>query len=182
MKRMLCIICFWMLILPYPLLFAQSAPDGFADLKWGSSISDYVQLDGVRPIVIMGDPAGLRYALRDIRRFGDAEINSALYFFFEDKYCSCSIEFSGKSSFSNLKEALINKYGKGLKERPLYLMVNPNAVVGEEISGTIQNTVSITLQWNEIKQNGELRYSFLPIWMEAVRKDKKTIEELKNKL
>ena len=70
------------------LILAQKAPEGIAGLKWGDGTSDYINnLDDVTPLLLSGDPFGLRIATRWIRRFGDVLVDHANYCFFEDRFC-----------------------------------------------------------------------------------------------
>ena len=74
----------------------------------------------------------------------------------------------------DLSVALSEKYGKP-KEKPLFLMINPNARVGTEYTWNLEDIVEITLEFNDQKDEGSLSYTYIPILNERMKERKKRL-------
>lgn len=92
--------------------------DGFSNIKWGTSISTLNDLQYVRT-----DPSygGIKIYSRkgDELQFGDDELESLEYGFWQDKFYSVSMKFQGFVNISSFQNANFSQLGLGYKPDPL---------------------------------------------------------------
>jgi hypothetical protein len=94
----------------------QNEPDGFGGIAWGTDVSS---LNGMVFDSKYSWAAGTTSFYRkkdDSLRFGEAQLLSARYGFFEGKLSDVLIETRGRKNWLALKAACFEKYGQGFKE------------------------------------------------------------------
>jgi hypothetical protein len=169
-------------------------PDGFLGFKWRSSIEEFCKLENPSPypIVFYGKDCkekftvsdstkeGERYGYRLVDRIGDVATDKVLYFFKQDRFYKTATLFRDNRNYLILKGALNEKYGSAMI-KPLVLKINPNARSGEECIWTLRS-VSIILTFNEIKDEGQMVYTYMPIETEKILEDRKSIKKTKDAL
>jgi hypothetical protein len=100
------------------------------------------------------------YTRNENKKVGDIEVESIYYLFYKGKFGAAMINFQGGSRFSNLKEALYQKYGTG--ERP-------DASVEKYIWDLTD--LKIILSFSPVKESGSIDYFYQPI-VQQREKDK----------
>jgi hypothetical protein len=161
----------------------RKAPDGMGDLKWGDSTEKFTELWNPPPWKLTDeDKDGNRIGTRILESIGHIRLSGpSEYFFYKDGYYNFTARFNGKSYFIDLSYALSEKYGKP-NEKPLFLMINPNARVGTEYIWNLEDLVVIALEFNEQKDEGLLSYTYIPIQNELMKERKKKANKLKDSL
>ena len=154
----------------------RKAPDGRGELKWGDSTDKFTELSNPRPWrLATEDEDGNRMGARILESIGHIRLSEpAEYYFYKDRYYNFTARFKGKSVSMDLSVALSEKYGKP-KEKPLFLMINPNARVGTEYTWNLEDIVEITLEFNDQKDEGSLSYTYIPILNERMKERKKRL-------
>ena len=138
----------------------QNEPYDFRGIKWGTRIeklSDMLlDLDG-------GDLKAYTRK-RDKMMIGDTKLNSLHYIFYKDEFYCVRIEFADFSNFSKIREEFLRIHGKPegreYYDRHYYW------------SG---GSASITLDYDESTETGELGYKYIPI-------DSRVDEDEKNQI
>lgn len=136
------------------------------------------------------------YACGQWEKIGDALVTRYWFYFSKwntpvaesshltkDEFYSVKIKFPKGDSFDVFLRALTEKYGKPGYVEPLVLRINPKAKVGMTYGWTVENKVSILLEYNDMEEagiNGSLQYTYLPIWNQ-IHKPKDT-KKTKDKL
>lgn len=92
---------------------ATDSPTGFNGLIWGAKFST-VQGEFVHSRT---NPrlSGVKYYVRDNDEMtmGAAKLDRIEYGFWQDKFCSVKVYFSGPANFSSLKSTLFKRFGPG---------------------------------------------------------------------
>jgi hypothetical protein len=159
------------------------APAGMGDLKWGDSTGKFTELWDPPPWRLTNeDEDGNRIGARSLGSIGHVRLSGpSEYFFYKDRYYNFIARFQGKSYFMDLSVPLSEKYGKP-KEKPLFLLINPNARVGTEYTWNLEDIVEITLAFNDLKDEGSLSYTYIPTLNELLKEGKKRANKLKDNL
>ncbi len=181
MKK-LCFILILILMAPaYIEAQKVAAPDGFLGLKWGSSTLKFRELSPPAQHLNDPDDKGKQWGQKWHGKIGEVDVGSTGYIFNKDRFFVAITHFKEKKNYRILKDALILKYGQPQEMSPLVLKVNPNSKVGEECIWKIE-TVWITLKINELKDEGTLQYSYLPILEEGIKEEKRDAQKTKDSL
>lgn len=172
--------------------WAQKAPDGFGDLKWGSSIEKLKEMVNIEPREIFDLPGGEKsayfsaYDKLDMEKIGEAKVTYYSYGFSKSgKFYLARVDFPKDPNFDIFLKALTMKYGNPKSMTPLVLKINPKARIGTEYTWIIENKVEINLSFNDMEQrgvNGMLSYLYLPIWREILKEREKDAVKTKDKL
>jgi hypothetical protein len=193
MKYLTCGILAMLLVLSNIVSAQQKPPDGFGGLMWGDNIKEFFALTNPSPWPLFGETDSIdkytfefkkyfRSGRRLLDRIADVPVDEAYYFFYKERYYSIKIKFKGHDNFRVFKDALVMKYGKPIKESPIFLKINPTARIGTETSWIVEQKVEINLSINEMSNEGSLDYSYLPIVIEFSKDQKKSAEKTKDSL
>jgi hypothetical protein len=189
-------ICLMLFVVTGPVgAQAPTSPEGFLGFKWESSVAEYAKLQDPPPEVLNSNPLAslydrytnliekkeIRFGKRYLRKIGEVEVGTTSYIFKRDKFCSADIDFKDERNYRVLKEALILKYGQTKEISALSLKANPQTRVGEKCTWRL-SSVLIELQYNEMSGEGKLYYSYLPVLLEGIKKEKEDIQKTKNAL
>jgi hypothetical protein len=136
----------------------QNEPDDFRGIKWGTSV------EGLSDMALILDGGDLKaYARnRDKMMIADAKIDSLHYIFYKDQFYCVRIEFADISNFIKIRDEFVKMYGEPERrqhyERHFYWR------------GDI---ASITLDYDESADEGELGYKYMPVDL-RIDEDEKT--------
>jgi len=135
------------ILFPLSIVFAQT--NEFRGIPWGEDIRN---IKGM--IFKFNQEVGVKVYLRekDENRIGEAPISFVWYGFYKGKFFSVLISFKNYSNFVYLKESLESKYGSPVKL---------NRFIDNYIWDN--NNLAIFLNYNGIKNEGVIRYSYSPI-------------------
>ena len=103
----------------------NSEPDGFADIKWGTEVSE-VKSDMVE-LMSISDPAEPNVKIKiyytkkgDDLKMGEARLDKIEYVFWRGKFAEGRINATGPENFDRLKKFLFEKYGSVNKFQGAY--------------------------------------------------------------
>lgn len=126
----------------------QNEPYDFRGIKWGTRI------DKLRGMVLSVDGGDLKAYTRQREKLmlGDAKLHSIQYVFYKDQFYCVRIEFVGTSNFSEIRDEFIRTYerpeGRQYYDRNFYWA---------------GSTASITLDYDESADVGEIGFKYMPI-------------------
>jgi len=185
MRRVLFLVL-TMILLP-GVIFAQTAPDGFGGLKWGTTVEEFKNVTDPPMVELRAqeDNKDFTIGYRRIYSIGKVSCWGMHYTFYKGRlfrvHTSLNVDnVDRESNFRILRESLTMKYGKP-KQTPIVLRINPNAKVGMEYNWDL-GKVWINLSWNDIDKDGFLTYTYLSIQKEFMRDEKKAAEKTKDHL
>lgn len=195
MKKVYFILIFIFIVPSFGEAQKAIAPDSFLGFKWGSTIDEFIKLKDPGPepsysglsdqpidrFTSLGSKKDIRIGKRWLSKIGEVDVGSTGYLFNKNRFYMAIVHFKENKNYRILKDALILKYGRPHKISPLILRVNPNSKGGEECSWEIE-TVWITLKFNELKNEGLLQYSYMPIIYEGLKEEKQEAEKTKDSL
>jgi hypothetical protein len=167
----------------FPTLPAQEVkvPDGFLDLKWGSSSQQFLELSNPPPSRLSKTGVkGQMVGHRPVSSLGGAGVSGAMYYFYDDQFYEGVILYKDEETFRILYDALVMKYGKP--------KIGGYGNGGFGAWGwLLEETVEIALsKFNKPSSKpgaegilGVLRYEYRPI---RIRHEKETSEQTKDAL
>ncbi len=135
-------------------------PTGFRDMPWGSSPSSVV---GGMTLEYNDHDSKCYTRKQENLKIGDADLKWIGYCYHKDRLFSVWIKFDGARNFSKIQEALVQKYGKPHRQ---------NSYAEDYLWAAKGSDVALSLTFNDIRQNGELTYLYVPIY-DDLGKDKK---------
>ncbi|MBW1744662.1 MAG: hypothetical protein JRJ47_14740 [Deltaproteobacteria bacterium] len=126
----------------------QNEPKHFRGIKWGAPVI------GLSDMVLVLDGGALKAYVRkgDDMSMGEAKLDRLHYIFYKGRFYCVYLEFSGPRNFNRLREALVDWYGPGEEKR-----------VPRNHFYWVGGTASVTLNYNESTEKGELGYKYMPI-------------------
>jgi len=146
-----------LLIVPQASYAFQNEPDGFRGIKWGTEIKT------LKDMKLKEDDGDSKFYKRkdDKLKIGDADLQYISYSFYKNQFYLVMIGFQSLTNFTKLKETLFEQYGEGNRtnrfmERYFWFGAD----------------VSITLDYNEIRETGSISYFFKPI-LDQIKLDQK---------
>jgi len=122
----------------------QNEPDGFRGIKWGTDITT---LKGMEFLSIDPSIGGIKKYKKtnEELKLGGATLRSVEYSFWREKFCSITVETEGSVNWGGLRDACIEKFGKGLQT---------NEVNNKFI--WLGNIAEIRLDYHESSKKGSL--------------------------
>ena len=152
-------------------------PEGYLGVKWETSAEKLERVS-----FAWGIPAeDIVVWSRKLEHIGEVVAGETYYWFKDDKFYRADSTFKEDRYYLILKDALISKYGQPSRIKPLVLKINPNAKAGEECEWILKK-VLITLQFNNLKNEGRLTYIYTPIGGDRVEKLMKDIKKTRDAL
>jgi len=122
----------------------QNEPDGFRGIKWGTDITT---LKGMEFLSIDPSIGGIKKYKKtnEELKLGGATLRSVEYSFWREKFCSITVETEGSVNWGGLRDACIEKFGKGLQTNE----VNDKFI-------WLGNIAEIRLDYHESSKKGSL--------------------------
>ena len=126
----------------------QNEPDDFRGIKWGTSIEKLSDM----ALILDGGHLKAYTRNRDKMMIGDAKIDSLHYVFYKDQFYCVRVVFTDISNFNKIRDEFVRIYGEPERrqhyDRHFYWR-------GDK--------VSITLDYDEYTEEGELGYKYMPV-------------------
>lgn len=150
LRRELCLVLIAMswVVWSSPAFAYQNEPKAFRGITWGDPVME------LSDMVLVLDGGALKAYVRkgDELTFGEAGLDRLHYIFYKERFYCVHMEFSGLSNFVKIRKALIEWYGPGEKKQG----------VGKNFYW-IGATASVTLNYSESEEKGELGLKYMPI-------------------
>lgn len=146
------------LLLAQPGRAFQNEPNDCRGIKWGTK---YDKLQGLTKVTTKNS---LDYYKKEGEEMtlGDARLDMVVYVFYEREFCGVVLNFKSSPNFQIIKAALFDRYGKGRQ---------PNRYKDQyRWSGT---NVTITLEYDDVTQKGQVVYYYMPIYGKRQRLDQR---------
>lgn len=156
MSIMTMILFSFILISPFIAHAYQNEPDNFRGIKWGTNIKELPDMTK------SPDNNELYVRNNDKFQIGDADLTLIKYGFYKERFYSVWINYESSSNFRKLKDTLFLQFGIGNQ---------PNQFIEQYYWG-IGSQVTISLQFNEMKDNGFILFVYNPIREEIINDDK----------
>lgn len=162
--KMMCLLLTASLIVMLSIctLAYENEPYDFRGIKWGTRIG---KLSGMALDLDGGDLKAYTKKDDDLK-IGGAELSSLHYIFYKDQFYCVRIEFTGPSNFSRIRDEFIRMYGQP---------------AGRQHQGRHYfwggNIASITLDYDEFTETGELGYKYMPVHLQIDEEHKKPLTE-----
>lgn len=144
----------------------QNEPEGFRGIKWGENVSN---VHGLSQLEKRGHKA-VYSRQNDKMKLGNVDLQIIGYVFYNSKFYSVTILFTGESSAVALKEMLVKKHGNPQSQKDL-----------QKYWSWHGDKTIIGLRYRN--GSGELVYIFVPIYEEE-RRDRglPTLDDFRNYL
>ena len=127
----------------------QDEPTDFRGIVWGANTDELAGMKKVHS----EDSLEYYVKAREKMKIGDARIKSVVYVFYNDKFCGVVIDFKSPLNFQIIKETLFDLHGKGNQPRKY-----------KEHYGWSGKSISLTLEYDDITQKGQIKYFYRPIY------------------
>ncbi|MBN1831368.1 MAG: hypothetical protein JW896_04590 [Deltaproteobacteria bacterium] len=127
----------------------QNEPNDFRGIEWGTN---YHELKGFTKVSTQ-DPLEYYTKKNEDMSMGDARLAMVVYVFYKKKLCGAVLDFKSPSNFQTIKAVLSDWYGKGYQANRY-----------EDKYRWSGTNVSITLEYDDITQKGQVVYYFIPIY------------------
>jgi len=144
-----CSILGLVLLLAQPARAFQNEPNDCRGIKWGT------KCDALQGLTKISSQSSLDYYKKEGEEMtlGDARLDMVVYVFYEKELCGAVLNFKSSPNFQIIKTALFDRYGKGRQ---------PNRYKDQyRWAGT---KVTITLEYDDITQKGQVIYYYMPIY------------------
>ncbi|MGU5661483.1 hypothetical protein [Aeromonas sanarellii] len=132
-------------------------PAGFRDMLWGSSPSSVA---GGMTLEDDDHDSKCYTRKQEKLKIGDADLKWIGYCYHKDRLFGVVVKFDGVRNFSKIKEALVQKYGKPIRQ---------NSYAEDYLWAAKDSDVGLSLTFNDIRQNGEISYLYMPIFDERTK-------------
>jgi hypothetical protein len=145
-----------------PAFAFQNEPDGFRGIKWGTNISELLDMS------LSEDRGDSKFYLRkgDKLKIGDADIDRISYGFYKGRFNKLHIIYKGSLNFTKLKDTFFAQYGPGIK---------PNRFMEQYY--WVGETLSIAFEHSEITNEGKIVYTYDPVSNEKEADSKEKAKE-----
>ena len=127
----------------------QDEPTVFRGIVWGAHTDE---LSGMTKVHTR-DSLDYYVKANEEMTIGDARIKGVAYVFYKNKFCGAVIDFKSPLNFGIIKETLFELHGKGSQPRKY-----------KEHYGWSGKNITLTLQYDDITQKGQVKYFYMPIY------------------
>jgi hypothetical protein len=143
------LILIFVFVLAQPARAFQNEPNNFRGIGWGT---DYHELKGFTKV---STQSSLDYYTKknEGMTMGDARLEMVVYFFYENKFCGAVLNFKSSPNFQIIKTALFDRHGKGYQANRY-----------DEKYRWSGTNVTITLEYDDVTQKGQVIYYYMPIY------------------
>jgi hypothetical protein len=139
-----------------------ATPDisGFRDFTWGMDFNEVK-----RNLKLVEDHGDIKYYTKnkDDLKVGTAILKKISYGFYKGKFFAVNIKYQGIDNHVAIKEILGEKYGG-------YMRFDLN--IEKFIYGYKEGNTQITVDFNQISENGFVIYLFKELYEESLRNEK----------
>ncbi|UCG79180.1 MAG: hypothetical protein JSV21_04965 [Nitrospirota bacterium] len=151
MKRLI-IILFLILLLVHISMAFDNEPNGIKGIMWASNIDN---IDNMSIVEDAGEAIERHevYTLdNDDMKLEGVDLQASGFVFYENKFYAHAALFDNVENYNNLRNALFNKYGKGIKIKDA-----PNAyyLCGDK--------VYVYMEFSDIRRVGGITHYYTPI-------------------
>jgi hypothetical protein len=152
------ILILTLILTPSALGAFQNEPTAFRGVVWGANTDE---LAGMTRVHAEGS---LVYYIKanEEMTIGDAPIKSVVYVFYRNKFCGAVIDFKSSGNFQIIKQTLFNLHGKGNQPRKY-----------KEYYGWSGKDITLTLEYDDITQKGQIKYYYMPIYSKIQRAERR---------
>ena len=137
------------LALSQPAKAFQDEPNDCRGIEWGT---EYHALKGFNKI---SSQSSLDYFTKRDEEMtcGEARLEMVVYIFYQKKLCGVVLNFKSSPTFQTIKASLFDRHGKGYQANRY-----------DEKYRWAGTNITITLEYDDITQKGQVVYYYMPIY------------------
>jgi hypothetical protein len=152
------LILILVLVLAQPARALQNEPNDCRGIEWGTK---YDELEGFTKVTT---ESRLDYYTKEDEEMtiGDAPLEKVVYVFYHKKFCGVVLNFKSSPNFQILKTTLFDWYGEG-----------DQSDISEDQYSWSGTDVTITLEYDDVTQQGKVIYYYMPIFEKKQRSDER---------
>lgn len=152
------LILILVLVLAQPARTLQNEPNDCRGIEWGTK---YDELEGFTKVIT---ESRLDYYTKEDEEMtiGDAALERVVYVFYHKKLCGAVLNFKSSPNFQIVKTTLFDWYGEG-----------DQSDISEDQYSWSGTDVTITLEYDDVTQQGKVIYYYMPIFEKKQRSDER---------